>query len=197
MSIKSSQTLVEEAQKNIETLTPSEVKKLHENNEITLIDVRDIRELWKEGTVERSKHIPRGMLEFWLDPSSTYYQSNKIQDIKKIVLFCALGWRSALATKSLVDMGFKNVAHVNGGFDALKKSGANEVYVFITHAVLGGEAVKKIKSSKIKKLIITDTINNSQKIKNNNKIEVLSISSLMSEAIKRIANSNSVSDLFN
>ena len=123
MSIKSSQTLVEEAQKNIETLTPSEVKKLHENNEITLIDVRDIRELWKEGTVERSKHIPRGMLEFWLDPSSTYYQSNKIQDIKKIVLFCALGWRSALATKSLVEMGFKNVAHVNGGFDALKKSG--------------------------------------------------------------------------
>ena len=123
MSIKSSQTLVEEAQKNIETLTPSEVKKLHENNKITLIDVRDIRELWKEGTVERSKHIPRGMLEFWLDPSSTYYQANKIQDIKKIVLFCALGWRSALATKSLVDMGFKNVAHVNGGFDALKKSG--------------------------------------------------------------------------
>ena len=123
MSIKSSQTLVEEAQKNIETLTPSEVKKLHENNEITLIDVRDIRELWKEGTIERSKHIPRGMLEFWLDPSSTYYQSNKIQDIKKMVLFCALGWRSALATKSLVDMGFKNVAHVDGGFDALKKNG--------------------------------------------------------------------------
>ena len=123
MSIKSSKFLVEEAQKNIETLTPNEVKKLHDNNEITLIDVRDIRELWKEGTVERSKHIPRGMLEFWLDPSSTYYQSNKIQDIKKIVLFCALGWRSALATKSLVDMGFKNVAHVNGGFDALKKSG--------------------------------------------------------------------------
>jgi len=123
MSIKSSKFLVEEAQKNIETLTPNEVKKLHDNNEITLIDVRDIRELWKEGTIERSKHIPRGMLEFWLDPSSTYYQSNKIQDIKKIVLFCALGWRSALATKSLLDMGFKNVAHVNGGFDALKKSG--------------------------------------------------------------------------
>ena len=123
MSIKSSKSLVEEAQKNIETLTSNEVKKLHENNEITLIDVRDIRELWKEGTIERSKHIPRGMLEFWLDPSSTYYQSNKIQDIKKMVLFCALGWRSALATKSLVDMGFKNVAHVNGGFDALKKSG--------------------------------------------------------------------------
>ncbi len=81
--------------------------------------------------------------------------------------------------------------------EALKKSGANEVYVFITHAVLSGDAVKKIKNSKIKKLIITDTIDNSQKIKNNNKIEVLSIASLMSEAIKRIANSNSVSDLFN
>ena len=123
MNIKSSQTLVEEAQKNIETLSPNEVKSLHEKKEITLIDVRDIRELWKEGTVENSKHIPRGMLEFWLDPESSYYKSNKIKNIKKMVLFCALGWRSALATKSLVDMGFKNVAHVNGGFDALKKSG--------------------------------------------------------------------------
>ena len=80
---------------------------------------------------------------------------------------------------------------------ALKKAGAIDVYVFITHAVLSGDAAQKIKNSKIKKLIITDTIDNSQKIKNNNKIEVLSISSLMSEAIKRIANSNSVSDLFN
>ena len=123
MNIKSSQTLVKEAQKSIETLNSNEVKKLVENKEITLIDVRDIRELWKEGTIENSKHIPRGMLEFWLDPQSTYYQANKIQNIKKIVLFCALGWRSALATKSLVEMGFKNVAHVEGGFDALKKSG--------------------------------------------------------------------------
>ena len=123
MSIKSSQTLVEEAQKNIETLSSTEVKTLYDNKEITLIDVRDIRELWKEGTIENSKHIPRGMLEFWLDPESTYYQSNKIKEMRKLVLFCALGWRSALATKSLVDMGFKNVAHVDGGFDALKKSG--------------------------------------------------------------------------
>ena len=123
MNIKSSQTLVEEAQKSIETLSANEVKTLYDNKEITLIDVRDIRELWKEGTIENSKHIPRGMLEFWLDPESTYYQSNKIKEIKKMVLFCALGWRSALATKSLVDMGFKNVAHVNGGFDALKKNG--------------------------------------------------------------------------
>ena len=123
MTIKSSQTLVEEASRNIETLNSKEVKTLYDNKEITLIDIRDIRELWKEGTIENSKHIPRGMLEFWLDPESTYYQSNKIKEIKKMVLFCALGWRSALATKSLVDMGFTNVAHVDGGFDALKKSG--------------------------------------------------------------------------
>ena len=123
MNIKSSLTLVEEAQKNIETLSPNEAKTLYEKKEITLIDVRDIRELWKEGTIENSKHIPRGMLEFWLDPESSYYKTNKIKDMKKMVLFCALGLRSALATKSLVDMGFNNVAHVDGGFDALKKSG--------------------------------------------------------------------------
>ena len=123
MNIKSSQTLVEEAQKSIETLSSAEVKTLYDNNKITLIDVRDIRELWKEGTIENSKHIPRGMLEFWLDPESSYFKANKIKDTKKMVLFCALGWRSALATKSLVDMGFKNVAHVDGGFESLKKSG--------------------------------------------------------------------------
>jgi len=123
MNIKSSQKLVEEALKSIETLKSSEVKKLAENDEITLIDIRDIREIWKEGTIENSKHIPRGMLEFWLDPESTYHKANKINDLKKMVLFCALGLRSALAAKSLVDMGFKNVAHVDGGFDALKKSG--------------------------------------------------------------------------
>ena len=123
MSIKSSQTLVEEAKKSIQTLSVSEVKELSDKQEITLVDVRDIRELWKEGTIENSKHIPRGMLEFWLDPESSYYKTNKIKDINRIVLFCALGLRSALATKSLVDMGFKNVAHVDGGFDALKKSG--------------------------------------------------------------------------
>ena len=123
MNIKSSQTLVEEAQRNIETLSPNEVKSLNEKKDITLIDVRDIRELWKEGTIENSIHIPRGMLEFWLDPGSSYYKAKKIKDIKKMVLFCALGLRSALATKSLIDMGFENVAHVDGGFDALKKSG--------------------------------------------------------------------------
>ena len=101
--------------------------------------------------------------------------------------------KTCVIVDDIIDSGGTIVSAV----EALKKSGANEVYVFITHAVLSGDAVKKIKNSKIKKLIITDTIDNSQKIKNNNKIEVLSIASLMSEAIKRIANSNSVSDLFN
>ncbi len=123
MNIKSSQDLVAEARKSIETLSSDEVEILLKNEQITLIDIRDIRELWKEGTIKNSLHIPRGMLEFWLDPSSSYYNANKIKDIKKMVLFCALGFRSALATKSLVDMGFKNVAHVEGGYDSLKKKG--------------------------------------------------------------------------
>ena len=127
MKIKSSQILVEEAKKSIKIFNADEVKQLVEQDEISLIDVRDIRELWKEGTIENARHIPRGMLEFWLDPESSYYKANKIKDIKKMVLFCALGFRSALATKSLVDMGFQNVAHVEGGFDALKKSGLNVV----------------------------------------------------------------------
>ena len=73
--------------------------KIIEKNEITLIDVRDIREIWKEGTIENSKHIPRGMLEFWLDPESTYYQANKIKDIKKMVLFCALRMEICFSNK--------------------------------------------------------------------------------------------------
>ena len=123
MNIKSSHQLVEEANKTIESLRPEEVKSQLEKKEITLIDVRDIRELWRDGTIENSKHIPRGMLEFWLDPNSSYYQENKIKDSKKMVFFCAMGFRSALATKALVDMGFNNVANANGGFDALKKAG--------------------------------------------------------------------------
>jgi len=120
MKLKSSQDLVNEANQSVESLDTVKVKSLVENKECILIDVRDIRELWKEGTVKNSKHIPRGMLEFWLDPQSSYFKENKFDLSKKIILFCALGMRSALATKSLVDMGFKNVAHVSGGFDALK-----------------------------------------------------------------------------
>jgi rhodanese-related sulfurtransferase len=122
MNIKSSQDLVNEANQVIETLDPTKVKLMTDNKECTLIDVRDIRELWKEGTIKNSKHIPRGMLEFWLDPQSSYYKENKFDNKKKLILFCALGMRSALAVKSLVEMGFKNVAHVKGGFDALKQS---------------------------------------------------------------------------
>ena len=127
MNIKSSQKLVEEAKKSIETISADKAKELAEKKEITFIDVRDIRELWKEGTIKDSIHIPRGMIEFWLDPSSSYFKTNKIKDIKKMVLFYALGLRSALAAKSLTDMGFKNVAHIDGGFDALKKAGLNIV----------------------------------------------------------------------
>ena len=123
MNIKSSQDLVEEANKSIQTLDPVTVKSMLEKNECVLIDVRDIRELWKEGTVKNAKHIPRGMLEFWLDPQSSYFKENKFDPNKKMVLYCALGMRSALSTKTLVDMGFENVAHVKGGFDALKQSG--------------------------------------------------------------------------
>jgi len=123
MKIKSSQKLVEEASSQIKTLDASEVKISFEKKEITFIDIRDIRELWSEGTLKGSMHIPRGMIEFWLDPKSSYFKENKFDSKKKMVLYCALGMRSALATKSLVDMGFKNVAHVNGGFDALKKCG--------------------------------------------------------------------------
>ena len=123
MNIKSSQDLVNEANELVETIDANTVSSMVKNNECTLIDVRDIRELWKEGTVKDSKHVPRGMLEFWLDPQSSYFKENKFDLNKKIILYCALGMRSALAAKSLVDMGFKNVAHVNGGFDALKQCG--------------------------------------------------------------------------
>ena len=123
MNIKSSQDLVEEANKSIQTLDPTTVKSMLDKNECVLIDVRDIRELWKEGTVKNAKHIPRGMLEFWLDPQSSYFKENKFDSNKKMVLYCALGMRSALSAKTLVDMGFENVAHVKGGFDALKQNG--------------------------------------------------------------------------
>ena len=123
MNIKSSKELVDEANESIKVITPEQVKNAYEKGEVTLIDVRDIRELWKEGTIKDSIHIPRGMLEFWLDPQSSYYKERKIGDIKNIVLFCALGFRSALSTKALKDMGFDNVANAQGGFDSLKKAG--------------------------------------------------------------------------
>ena len=127
MIIKSSKELVDNAKKSIKSLSAHEIKNMVEKGHITLIDIRDIRELWKEGTIKNSIHIPRGMLEFWLDPNSTYFQEKKIGEIKNIVLYCALGFRSALATKALKEMGFKNVANASGGFDALKNAGLEVV----------------------------------------------------------------------
>ena len=123
MNIKSSKELVDKANESIKVMSAEQVKDAYDKKEVTLIDVRDIRELWKEGTIKESIHIPRGMLEFWLDPQSSYYQEKKIGNIKNIVLFCALGFRSALATKTLKEMGFNNVANANGGFDSLKNAG--------------------------------------------------------------------------
>ena len=122
MTIKSSQTLVSEALQEINTISTDEAHKMFTDNECNLIDIRDIRELQKEGQVEGANHIPRGMLEFWLDPESVYFKDGKLDLKKEMVLFCAGGLRSALAAKSLKDMGFKKVSHIDGGFGALKQS---------------------------------------------------------------------------
>ena len=103
MNIKSSKELVDIALKEIKTLEPDEVKALESKNQCTLIDIRDIRELWRDGTIKGALHIPRGMLEFWLDPESPYYNKEKFAEEKKLVLFCAAGMRSALAAKTLKD----------------------------------------------------------------------------------------------
>ena len=122
MSIKSSQTLVQEALKEIKTINVDEAHDLANNDKCNLIDIRDIRELEKTGRVENSHHIPRGMLEFWMDPESAYFKEGKIDPNKELVLFCAGGLRSALAAKSLKDMGFEKISHIDGGFGALRKS---------------------------------------------------------------------------
>lgn len=122
MTIKSSTTLVAEALDQIKTISTDEAFEKTSNNECNLIDIRDIRELDKEGRVENSSHIPRGMLEFWLDPESVYFKDGKLDMNKEMVLFCAGGLRSALAAKTLQDMGFEKVSHIDGGFAALKQS---------------------------------------------------------------------------
>ena len=122
MTIKSSQTLVLEALKEIKTITTDQAYEMSNQGKCNLIDIRDIRELQKEGRVENSHHIPRGMLEFWLDPDSVYFKEGKLDLNKEMVLFCAGGLRSALAAKSLKDMGFEKVSHIDGGFGAIKQS---------------------------------------------------------------------------
>ena len=122
MKIKSSQTLVNEALNQIKTLSPAEALEMVNSDKCNLIDIRDIRELEKMGRIENSHHIPRGMLEFWIDPNSQYFKEGKLDLEKEMVLFCAAGARSALAAKSLQDMGFEKVSHVEGGFGAIKQS---------------------------------------------------------------------------
>ena len=122
MNIKSSQTLVAEALKEIKTISTDQAYEMFSQGKCNLIDIRDIRELQNEGRVENSQHIPRGMLEFWLDPESVYFKEGKLDLNKEMVLFCAGGLRSALAAKSLKDMGFKKVSHIDGGFGAIKQS---------------------------------------------------------------------------
>ena len=122
MPIKSSQTLVSEALSEVKTITANEALKLSNDDACTLIDIREKGELDKTGRIENSNHIPRGMLEFWLDPEGPYFKSGKIDMNKEMVLFCAGGLRSALAAKSLKEMGFEKVSHIDGGFAAISQS---------------------------------------------------------------------------
>jgi rhodanese-related sulfurtransferase len=122
MNIKSSHTLVVEALEEIKTITTEQAFKLSNENKCNLIDIREKGELDKMGRLENSNHIPRGMLEFWLDPEGPYFKSGKIDMTKELVLFCAGGLRSALAAKSLKEMGFENVSHIDGGFAAISQS---------------------------------------------------------------------------
>ena len=122
MNIKSSQTLVSEALKEVKTITADEALKLSNEDLCTLIDIREKGELDNTGRIENSNHIPRGMLEFWLDPEGPYFKSGKIDMNKEMVLFCAGGLRSALAAKALKEMGFEKVSHIEGGFAAISQS---------------------------------------------------------------------------
>ena len=122
MTIKSSQTLVSKALKEIKTISAEQALKLTNEGMCNLIDIREKGELDKMGRVENSNHIPRGMLEFWLDPDGPYFKSGKIDMTKEMVLFCAGGLRSALAVKSLKEMGFEKISHIDGGFAAISQS---------------------------------------------------------------------------
>ena len=123
MTIKSSQTLVAEALNEVKTISPSEALELLNKNECNLIDIRDSVELQKLGRIENSHNISRGLLEFSIHPESAYVQNNNLDLNKEIVLFCAAGGRSALAAKTLKEMGFNNVSHIEGGFGLMQNSG--------------------------------------------------------------------------
>ena len=121
--IKGFKVLVEEANAVVETLSVDDARALIGRDDTVLVDLRDPRELEREGKMPGAFHCPRGMLEFWIDPESPYHKPIFAED-KRFVFFCGGGWRSALAAKAAQDMGLKPVAHIEGGFSAWKKAGA-------------------------------------------------------------------------
>ena len=121
--VKGYKSLVAEAEAEIETLSIDQAKNLLGASDVVLVDLRDPRELEREGKMPGAFHCPRGMLEFWIDPESPYHKPVFAED-KRFVFFCGGGWRSALAAKTAQDMGLRPVAHIAGGFTAWKKAGA-------------------------------------------------------------------------
>ena len=116
--------LVAEAMAQVKTYSVDTVKARMADPHMQIVDIRDVRELEREGTVPGCFNAPRGMLEFWVDPASPYFKTIFGDESKEFVLFCGAGWRSALAAKALQDMGMTNVAHIDGGFTAWAKQGA-------------------------------------------------------------------------
>ena len=123
MNIKSIQNLVSEAMGEIKTINVDEAYQKFKNNNCNLIDIREINELDNTGRVEGASHIPRGMLEVYLDPNSPIIQNGQVDKNKEIILFCAGGVRSALAVKSLKEMGYEKISHIDGGFAVMSSSG--------------------------------------------------------------------------
>ena len=122
MSVKTIQNLVSEAMSEIKTIDAGEAYQMVQNKKCNLIDIRESNELENTGRVEGASHIPRGMLEVYLDPNSPIFQNGQIDQNKEFVLFCAGGVRSALAAKSLNDMGYQKVSHIDGGFASIASS---------------------------------------------------------------------------
>ena len=122
MVIKSLQTLVSETLKEIKTINADEAYQMVQDQNCNLIDIRESNELENTGSVEGASHIPRGMLEVYLDPNSPVFQNGKLDQDKEFILFCAGGVRSALAVKSLMDMGYKKISHIEGGFASMSNS---------------------------------------------------------------------------
>jgi rhodanese-related sulfurtransferase len=121
---KTYRDLIEAAEAEIETLSVDEAIRRHEEApETVFVDLRDVRELWREGTVPGARHCPRGMLEFWIDPESPYHKPFFSEAGKRFVFFCQSGWRSALATRTAQELGLEAVAHVGGGFRAWVDAG--------------------------------------------------------------------------